>query len=60
MTVTFHLALSGFDTEDNDYLHGFHIHDSGDTNDACRASGGHYNPFGRDHGGPDDENDRRY
>ncbi|MFP6649609.1 MAG: superoxide dismutase family protein [Pirellulaceae bacterium] len=36
--------------------HGFHIHQFGDLRAADGSSaGGHYNPDGHDHGGPDDE-----
>ncbi len=34
-------------------LHGFHIHQVGDTADGCRAAGGHFNPFELTHGAPD-------
>lgn len=36
--------------------HGFHIHEWGDCSDhKARSAGGHYNPEGAPHGGPDDE-----
>lgn len=31
-------------------LHGFHIHTDGDVSGSCTDAGGHYNPFGLDHG----------
>ena len=34
-------------------LHGFHIHTLGDLSNGCKSTGGHYNPKGREHGGPD-------
>lgn len=39
----------------NDGMHGFHIHESGDTSEGCASMGGHYDPHGtRRHGGPHD------
>lgn len=35
-------------------LHGFHIHEKGDCGDGGKAAGGHYNPMGHDHSGPDE------
>jgi Cu-Zn family superoxide dismutase len=35
--------------------HGFHIHEFGNLSNACITAGAHYNPFGKTHGGPNDE-----
>ncbi|KAG8190853.1 hypothetical protein JTE90_028347 [Oedothorax gibbosus] len=37
-------------------LHGFHVHQYGDLSNGCTSAGGHYNPFGKQHGAPMDEN----
>lgn len=36
-----------------DGLHGFHVHTSSDFSNGCASTGGHYNPFGLNHGAPD-------
>lgn len=39
----------------NPGLHGIHIHVFGDLSHGLSSCGGIFNPFGRNHGGPNDE-----
>ena len=44
--------IRGFNYEDDEFLHGFHIDTSSDVSDFCRHTGRHYNPHGVRHGEP--------
>jgi superoxide dismutase, Cu-Zn family len=40
--------------------HGFHIHTLGDLSKGCMTAGGHFNPIGAPHGGPNDDFENRH
>ena len=47
--------VHGFSWQDEQLLHGFHVHERGRLGYRCLGAGGHFNPENTVHGGPDDE-----
>ncbi len=47
------VKIKGEFKEVSEGLHGFHIHEHGDLTNGCASTGGHYNPYSKDHGGRD-------
>ncbi|ABY65831.1 superoxide dismutase [Orgyia leucostigma nucleopolyhedrovirus] len=46
------LRISGYLINLPRGLHGFHVHEFGDTSNGCTSAGEHFNPFNQDHGAP--------
>ena len=36
--------------------HGFHVHEAGDLSEGCSSCCAHYNPYEKEHAGPNDKN----
>ncbi|AAC63707.1 SOD [Bombyx mori nucleopolyhedrovirus] len=49
------LKISGYLLNLPRGLHGFHVHEYGDTSNGCTSAGEHFNPTNEDHGAPDAE-----
>ena len=40
--------------------HGFHVHEYGDTSEQCKSMCAHFNPYKRNHGGPQSKPSHRH
>ena len=52
--TTITVKLSGFNASNDGNKYGLNIHAKGDLGNHCKDAGGHYNPHGKHHAGPDD------
>lgn len=50
------MAITGYVEGLSPGKHGFHIHEFGDFSRGFYSIGPHYNPYGADHGAPEDRN----
>ncbi|XP_072050767.1 superoxide dismutase [Cu-Zn]-like [Amphiura filiformis] len=51
--VIIKVNVEGID-KDSVLKHGFHVHELGDLTQGCTSAGSHFNPAGKNHGGPSD------
>lgn len=52
LVVNVNINLKGFDPNTT---HGIHVHEYGDLSEGCESMCNHFNPFGKIHGGREDE-----
>ena len=51
-SVLIHIDIRGLK---KNWKHGFHVHECGDMSNQCESMCAHFNPYGCEHGGPDDK-----